>query len=92
LILKWNRPECISPAILIILHFGVQVDRESLEVASKPHLRPNGGVVPRSGIRANSIGLRCITGLFKVAHPPECVADCAFSIGLRLALEPDLRF
>jgi hypothetical protein len=26
------------------------------------------------------------------AHPPECVADCAFSIGLRLALEPDLRF
>jgi hypothetical protein len=28
----------------------------------------------------------------KFAHPPECVADCAFSIGLRLALEPDLRF
>jgi hypothetical protein len=28
----------------------------------------------------------------KYAHPPESVADCAFSIGLRLALEPDLRF
>jgi hypothetical protein len=24
--------------------------------------------------------------------PPECVADCAFSIGLRLTLVPDLRF
>jgi hypothetical protein len=51
-----------------------------LEVASKPHLRLNGPPIFVADCRPPIN-----------AHPPESVADCAFSIGLRLALEPDLR-
>jgi len=55
-----------------------------LEVVSKPHLASGSCIAPRSGIRANSITLRCITDLFKMLTYFLSAGKHDFFIGLRL--------
>jgi hypothetical protein len=45
---------------------------------------PDSCVAPRSGFRAYSIALRCITDLFKIGAHPVPAAQLRFFIGLRL--------
>jgi hypothetical protein len=61
----------------------------SLEVVSKPHLRPNGCVAPQAGFASDFLDQGAAQASDKCSHTHVC---CAFSIDLRLALEPDLRF
>ena len=61
----------------------------TLEVVSKPHLSPNGCVAPQAGFASDFMGQGAAQASDKCSHTHVC---CALLIGLRLALEPDLRF